>query len=182
MPGHTPLSPPPCRHYNLNGLWKKQLNEIKFVCVSLNPALSCMHSSCYPAARSAPIGQKGVVRTSTLSRSPLPSTPCKSACQHLDRTGRINRNRSRVVRGGGVGTALRNNIACGYTGRKYSQQQAYFPLGYSDFKSSEDVPFLISKTCTFLKVNQTRSLWKVIVDTAFYGPLQHCPELFSLAF
>jgi len=57
-----------------------------------------------------------------------------------------------VVRGGGVGTALRNNIACGYTGRKFSQKRVYFPLGYSDFKSSEDVPFLISKTCTFLKV------------------------------
>jgi len=80
-----------------------------------------------------------------------------------------------------VGTALRKNIACGYTGRKYSQQQVYFPLGYSDFKSFGDVPFLISKTCKFLKVNQNRFLYKVIVDSAFYGPLQHCPELFSLA-
>lgn len=74
--------------------------KLNFVCVSLNPALSCMHSSCYPVARSAPTRPKWVwsAPAALLSvRVPFPSTPWKSACQHLGRTGRINRNRSRVV-------------------------------------------------------------------------------------
>lgn len=56
-----PPGRPLCRHYNLNGLWKKQLCEIKFcVRVSLNPALSCMHSACYPVARITPTRPKWV--------------------------------------------------------------------------------------------------------------------------
>jgi len=106
------------------GFGKSNYMKLNFVCVSLNPALSCMHSSCYPVARSAPTRPKWVwsAPAALLSvRVPFPSTPWKSACQHLGRTGRINRNRSRVVEwvarlSGGM--ALRNAYGCtGKNGR-----------------------------------------------------------------
>lgn len=83
-PGPLYSASPLTRHYNLNGLWKKQLYEIKFrVCVSLNPALSCMHSSCYPIARITPTSQAKMGAVNSLHNilsPPTMDTPAGGWC------------------------------------------------------------------------------------------------------